>query len=101
MRLARVVGTVTATVKDRAFAGHRFLIVDLVDPAGNVLEAHHVAADAVGAGTGDLVLVTSGSAARQAQRTVAIPADLAIVMIVDEIAIGGQGDTSSKQKKGK
>ncbi len=101
MRLARVVGTVTATTKDRALEGHRFLVVDLVDPDGVVIDPHHVAADAVGAGTGDLVLVTSGSSARQAQRTVALPADLAVVMIVDEIAMSGQGEALSKHKKGK
>lgn len=90
MRLARVVGTVTGTVKEDSLTGHRMLIVDLVDPDGNVQESGQVAADAVGAGVGDTVLVTTGSAARQARSTMGIPADLAVVMVVDEVTVGGR-----------
>lgn len=90
MRLARVVGTVTGTVKDRSLTGHRLLIVDLIGPDGAVVEAGHVAADAVGAGQGDVVLVAGGSAARQAATTMGIPADLAAIVVVDEVVVGGQ-----------
>ncbi len=85
MRMARVVGTVTGTAKDRGLVGHKLLLVDLVDSTGSVVDPDHVAVDAVGAGTGDLVLVAAGSAARQAQSSMSMPTDLTIVMIVEEV----------------
>jgi microcompartment protein CcmK/EutM len=97
MRLARVVGTVTGTVKDRSLTGHRMLIVDLVTTGGKVVEPEMVALDAVGAGEGDLVLVTTGSAARQAARLAGIPADLAAVVIVEDVVVGGRVADPSKK----
>jgi ethanolamine utilization protein EutN len=90
MRLARVTGTVTGTMKEKSLVGQRLLIVDLVGPDGDIQDAGHVAADAVGAGVGDVVLVTTGSAARQAVSTMGIPVDLAVVVVVDEVVVGGR-----------
>ncbi len=103
MRLGRVVGSVAGTIKDRSLTGHRLLIVDLVDPDGTVVDSGLVALDAVGAGEGDTVLVASGSSARQAERTMGTPADLAAVLIVDEVIIkGGKvGPTATTKKKKK
>jgi microcompartment protein CcmK/EutM len=97
MRLGRVVGTVTGTVKDRSLTGHRMLIVDLVTTDGTVVEPQVVALDAVGAGEGDLVLVTTGSAARQAGRLAGIPADVAVVVIVEDVVVGGRATDPSKK----
>lgn len=98
MRLGRVVGTVTGTVKDKSLTGHRMLIVDLVTTDGKVVEPEVVALDAVGAGEGDVVLVASGSAARQAARTMGIPADLAVVVIVEDVTVGGRPVDPAKVK---
>lgn len=57
MRLAKVVGTVTATVKDRAYEGRRLMVVAILDPTGKPTGAETLAADTVGAGVGDHVLV--------------------------------------------
>lgn len=90
MRLGRVVGTVTGTVKDGGFSGRTLLLVDLVDADGTVLDRHQVAVDTVGAGDGDVVLVATGSAARQASSAMGIPADLAVVVIVEQVSLGGR-----------
>jgi microcompartment protein CcmK/EutM len=47
-----------------------------------------VAADAVGAGPGELVLVASGSSARQTQATNNRPVDAVIMAIVDTWEVG-------------
>ena len=87
MRLARVVGTVTASVKQPKLAGHKLLIVDIQDADGSLLEASVVAVDDVGAGVGELVLVVCGSAARIPATLSNTAVDAAIVAIVDEVAL--------------
>ena len=62
--LCRVLGSTVATRKDVKLEGTKLLVVAEADPDGAEREELHVAADAIGAGAGDLVLVTIGSAAR-------------------------------------
>lgn len=88
MLLAKVTGTVTATAKDARLSGHKLLIADLVDGGGRVLAPGQVAVDTVGAGAGDTVIVTSGSAARMAAGLSTLPVDLSIIAIVDRVSIG-------------
>ena len=88
MQLAKVTGTVTATAKDARLAGHKLLVADLVDGAGKVLMPAQVAVDTVGAGAGDTVIVSSGSAARMAAGLSTLPVDLSIIAIVDRVSIG-------------
>ncbi len=87
MRIARVTGTVTASVKDTKLAGHKLLVVDIQDGEGNLLEPSVVAVDSIGAGVGELVLVVSGSAARIPAGISNIAVDATIVAIIDEITL--------------
>ncbi len=87
MQLGKVTGTVTSTAKAASFSGLKLLLVDIVDASGAVLIAAQVAPDTVGAGVGDSVLVTQGSAARMAAGLGTAPVDLAIVAIVDRVSI--------------
>lgn len=87
MRLARVLGQVVATVKEPALAGFKLLILERISEADPAMNGgpHYVALDLVGAGEGDVVLVTTGSAARVTEPTAAAPADCAVVAIVDSV----------------
>lgn len=87
MKLATIIGTVTATAKDAQLAGHKLLVCNIIDGAGAVIEPGVVAADTVGAGTGETVLITFGSAARLPAGTAGIPVDAVITAIVDNIKI--------------
>jgi len=86
MQLARVIGTVVATVKSPSLDGVRLLIVqpltrELV-PVGHAV----VAADAVHmAGPGDLVYVVGSREAAEALEDRFAPVDHAIVGIVDAV----------------
>ncbi len=51
---------------------------------------YRVAADAVGAGLGEVVLYATGSAARQTVFTHERPCDGVIMAIVDQIEVGGE-----------
>ena len=87
MKLAQITGTVTATAKDAGLSSLPLLMCDVVDGRGTVLEPALVAVDSVGAGPGDLVLVTTGSAARLPARTTGLPVDAVITAIVDRVDI--------------
>jgi ethanolamine utilization protein EutN len=88
--LAEVVGTVVSTRKDSGLVGFKLLLTREVDlafkPTGSML----VAADAVGAGLGEIVLVASGSSARLTEVTRDRPVDAVIAGIVDSVEARGK-----------
>ena len=92
MQLARVVGTVVATVRSPGLDGIKLLIIQPLDarrePVGRAL----VAADAVHmAGPGELVYFVAAREASQALPETFVPVDHAIVGIVDAVEpIGGR-----------
>ena len=57
MQIARVIGTVVATVKNATLEGRKFLIVQTLDADLKPKGQPTVALDAVGAGEGELVSV--------------------------------------------
>ena len=87
MKLARVIGTVTATAKDVQLLGATLLLCDITDGSDNVVSAAQVATDTVGAGVGDTVLITTGSAARMAAGSAGMPVDATIVAVVDKVTL--------------
>ena len=74
MTIGTITGSVWATRKAQCLAGQTFLVVQTL---GGTL----VAADHVGAGKGDRVLVVTGSAA--ARYSMEAPSDAAIEAILD------------------
>ena len=87
MVICKVVGHVWATKKEENLEGLKLMVVQ-EDPAyGGSETKTYVAADAVGAGIGEQVLVVSGSTARQAFGRDDVPADMAIVGIIDSLEI--------------
>ncbi|MDH3659231.1 MAG: EutN/CcmL family microcompartment protein [Alphaproteobacteria bacterium] len=99
MRIARVTGTVTATVKEPSLAGTKLLVVDI--EGGDALQRSLVAADTCGAGVGDLVLLTTGSAARLSTGTGTLPVDAAIIAVVDHVELARPAEETSSNKKRK
>ncbi|MBI5368808.1 MAG: EutN/CcmL family microcompartment protein [Planctomycetes bacterium] len=87
MLLGRVVGTVWATRKDEKLEGLKLEIVQQTDLTGKGLDSFVIAADSVGAGLGELVLVASGSSARQTRVTKDRPVDAVIMAIVDRLDV--------------
>ena len=88
MKIARITGTVTATAKDATLVGHKLLVCDVVDGKGKVIDPANVAVDTVGAGAGDQVLISTGSAARLPNQTTGAPVDAVIVAIIDTVDLG-------------
>jgi len=96
MILAKVVGTVVSTQKEKSMEGLKFLVLQQIDLEGNTKDGFVVAADAVDAGIGEVVLYASGSSARQTVKTDKRPCDAVVMAIVDNWEINGK----IKYKKG-
>ncbi len=58
MQLARVRGTVVSTQKEPSLRGVKLLLLQLLDEEGQPLPGYEVAADSVGAGLDEWVLVS-------------------------------------------
>jgi microcompartment protein CcmK/EutM len=90
MILGRVVGTVVASRKEPTLEGLKLLVVRPCDVDGSPTGAPVVAADAVGAGVGEVVLYAAGSSARQTEMTTNRPVDHTIMAVVDLVEMGGE-----------
>ena len=86
MIICRVIGHVWATKKEESLEGLKLMVVR--EEGRPEAESNNlVAADVVGAGIGEQVLVVSGSTARKALGRDDVPADMAIVGIIDSLVI--------------
>ncbi|MGK7908989.1 MAG: EutN/CcmL family microcompartment protein [Synechococcus sp.] len=90
MKVAVVRGTVVSTQKEPSLGGSRLLLLQFVGAGGEPLPDYEVATDSVGAGEGEWVLVTLGSAARQIRPDRPHPVDALVVGIIDTISIDKQ-----------
>jgi ethanolamine utilization protein EutN len=86
MQLARVTGTVVATIKVPGLEGVKLLLVQPLDRQLQPRGSQVVAADAVHmAGPGELVYIVASREAAQALPETFVPVDHAIVGIVDAV----------------
>ena len=85
MLIGRVIGTVVATRKDEKLIGSKLMITQPLDLELNPKGDPIIAVDTVGAGIGELVVYTTGTAGRIAARKLDAPIDAAIIGIIDEM----------------
>jgi carbon dioxide concentrating mechanism protein CcmL len=98
MQIALVRGTVVSTQKDPSLRGSKFLLVQFIDEEGRLLPKYEVAADSVGAGIDEWVLVCRGSAARQIPGNEQRPLDAMVVGIIDTVNVGNRSLYSKKDQ---
>ena len=90
MILGRVVGPVVATAKHKDLHAQKLLRVQPEEPDGSPSGDEILAADAVGAGPGERVLVvTEGRSAGEAIRVPQGAVDAAVIAIVDRVDLDG------------
>jgi len=88
MLLARVVGTVVATQKNRTFEGAKLLLVQPLTLEDTPRGTAVIAVDALGAGVHEKVLIVmEGRAAGEALGRKLAPVDAAVVGIVDTVDV--------------
>lgn len=83
MQLARVLGSVVATIKHESLVGVRLLVIQPQDHDGVADGDPIVAADPLQAGRGDIVEWTTGREAALALPVTFSPVDASIIAIVD------------------
>ena len=103
MFLAKVTGVVVATQKVASMTGHKLLTVEplRVDPqkrdrlmgTGRTF----VCVDTVGAGQGEMVLISQGSSARFTPETEKLPIDCAVIGIVDSVNVENKTIFSARE----
>ncbi|HUO07393.1 MAG TPA: EutN/CcmL family microcompartment protein [Phycisphaerae bacterium] len=93
MIIAKVLGTVVATVKDPGFEGKKLIIVQAhvlkdgqLTPGNTML----VANDDLGAREGDFVAVSQGSSARMTPSMKSTATDAVVIALIDRIDANGQ-----------
>ena len=89
MIIAKVMGTAVATLKHDTLKTTKLLLVQAADASGNPYGGSFLAVDLVGAGDGELVIVSQGSSARVVTGQNASPVDAAIVGILDSLRFEG------------
>lgn len=91
MQLARVLGTVVATVKSDGLEGRKLLVIQPVD--GKLVRKGEpmVAIDSVGAGVGEIVFWCRGREASFPFLPAQVPSDCTIVGIVDSVFLPNVG----------
>lgn len=90
MIFAKVAGTVISTRKSDTTEGTKYLLVQLCTHIEKLESGYIVALDLVGAGPGELVIISQGSSSRQTDRTFEKPIDAVIVGIVDLVEEQGR-----------
>ena len=106
MFIGKVSGSVVASQKIESVVGRKLLLVQAMTVEGKepgVLAATGrvaVAIDTLGAGEGDIVLVTQGSSARLTDATKNLPTDAVIIGIIEEIQSGGRGVYKKQRSSG-
>lgn len=84
MRIGKVINNVWSTRKEESLVGTKFMIVQLMDSEREFKGTIIVAADLIGAGIGEEVIISQGSSARRIQGTEKTPIDAIIVGIIDQ-----------------
>ncbi|HMG34487.1 MAG TPA: EutN/CcmL family microcompartment protein [Blastocatellia bacterium] len=90
MQLARVCGTVVATVKSDALEGRKLLVIQ---PLNALLQENGkpmIAVDSVGAGSGEVVFWCRGREASFPFLPAEVPTDCTIVGIVDSVYLNSK-----------
>jgi carbon dioxide concentrating mechanism protein CcmL len=87
MQMAKVRGTVVSTQKEPTLRGSKLLLLQFIDEEGSPTSGYEIAADCVGAGIDEWVLVTRGSGARIAPGGENRPIDALVVGIIDTVSV--------------
>ena len=85
MNIGKIIGTAVATRKDETLLGCKLMITQPLTMDYKEIGEPLIAVDTVGAGIGEVVIYTKGTAARNAAKKKDSAIDMAIVGIVDNI----------------
>lgn len=91
MFLGKVIGSVWATQKEDGMDNLKLMVIQPIDFRGKEVGQQVIAADRIGAGVGENVIVSRGSPARILFSGRTVPVDAMIVGIVDSFDVTEAG----------
>jgi len=98
MKLCKVIGFATASIKREGLSSYKLLILKPIDDSGRPSGESFLAVDTVGAGLSEFVAVTTGSPATRALEDKDLPVDAAVIAICDHITINNK-EINTKTKE--
>ena len=98
MKLCKVIGFATASIKREGLSSYKLLILKPIDDSGRPTGESFLAVDTVGAGLSEVVVVTTGAPALNAVADKSLPVDAAVIAICEHVTINKKEiDTKSKE----
>jgi ethanolamine utilization protein EutN len=98
MKLCKVIGFATASIKREGLSPYKLLILKSIDDSGHPTGESFLAVDTVGAGLSEIVAVTTGSPATHALADNTLPVDAAVIAICEHVMINKKEiDTKTKE----
>lgn len=98
MKLCKVIGFATASIKREGLSPYKLLILKSIDDSGHPTGESFLAVDTVGAGLSEVVAVTTGSPATRALADNTLPVDAAVIAICEHVTINKKEiDTKTKE----
>jgi carbon dioxide concentrating mechanism protein CcmL len=97
MQIAKVRGTVVSTQKLPALSGVKLILVQFLDSEGQLLPQYEVAADSVGAGVDEWVLVSRRALAPHPDNDLR-PIDAMVIGIIDTVTVENRRLYSKKDE---
>ncbi len=85
MIIGRVIGNVVSVVKDPSYEGFKLMVVKEMDVDGSFAEKSYIAADLIGVGVDETVMVTNGTSSRATEETHEKPIDSVIIAKINKL----------------
>jgi len=87
MKLVKVIGSITSTIKDESLKGFKLLLVQMIGTGQEDKDDYYIAVDTVGIGEGEIGLIVTGSTSKYTESTKSKNIDAAIIAKVDSINV--------------
>lgn len=87
LKIGRVIGTLVATKKDESLVGNKLMVTQPLDLDYKPQGEPQIMVDTVGAGIGEIIIYSEGTASRNAAGKPDSAIDAAIVGIVDNLDV--------------
>ena len=90
MIIGRVIGTVVSNAKEPKYEGYKLLVVKEMNVYGEYEKNFYIAADLIGSGIDEVVMLVTGAAARGSVETNEKGIDAVITAKIEKVFIDGK-----------
>ena len=88
MKMVKVIGSVTSTIKEESLKDFKLLFVQRIDGKQKGEKEYYIVVDTVGIGEGEIGIIATGSSAKKTDRTKDATVDGTIIAKIDRLDLG-------------